>query len=132
MKKTAKKRGAFLTGWLIFMLVANAWGILVNFAVIYLLKSGILMNTVKELAMAYLQIPIWVFYVSCAGGIVNIILLIFLFMWKKWAFFVLCGLTGVYFIINLAIGTGIILSIFGLSGVVILYVAMRPKWKLFN
>jgi len=132
MKKTTKERGVFLTVWLVLMLVANAWAVLVNFVVAYLLNSGILMNSAKELALVYSQFPIWIFYLSGIGGIINIILIIFLFMWKKWAFFVLCGLTGIYFIINLAIGAGIFMAIFGLTGIVILYLIIRPKWKLFN
>lgn len=90
------------------------------------------MNVAKELAIIYSQFPIWMFYYSGIGALLNIVLIIFLFMWKKWALFTYWGLVGIAFVINLIIGIGLVSIIVGLIFPVILYLIVRPKWKLFN
>ena len=117
---TEKKRGALLTIWLILMLLANA-----IVALGYLLGGG-------AIIARFPTIPSWAIYVLGIGAIINVILTIFLFMWKKWAFFAFCGVAGIAFIINLVIGIGIVSAILGLLAPIILYLIMRPKWDLFE
>ena len=108
-----KERGNFLTIWLLLMLIVDI------FAIIFFLQQYVL------------SIPIWVNNILAGLSALNILLIIFLFMWKKWAFFAFCGVAGVAFGINLALGMGPF-SFGVLVGPVILYLAMRKKWKLFE
>ena len=66
-------------------------------------------------------------------SLVGLIFTIFLFMWKKWAFFGICGMAIIFLILNIVVmKTGIITALFGLVGVVILYLILRPKWDLLE
>lgn len=116
MARTEKKRGGLLTAWLILMLIANA-----GTAVYYLLFGSAVISLLPT-------IPSWSLYVLGILAAINFVFTIFLFMWKKWAFFALCGMTGIAFVINIVIGLGIT-SVLGLLGPVILYLVLRSKWN---
>jgi len=116
---TEKKRGALLTIWLILMLLANA-----GTALGYLLEGGFITAVLPT-------IPSWAIYVLGVVTLLNVVFTIFLFMWKKWAFFALCGTAGLAFVINLIIGMGFY-SVFGLLGLIILYLILSPKWNLLE
>lgn len=115
--ETEKKRGLLLTFWLIVMLITNA-----GVAITYLLGSGLI-------AFISPNVPLWAIYVFGISCAFNVVFTIFLFLWKKWAFFAYCGMAGIAFVINLAIGIGLS-SILGLVGPIILYLILRPKWNL--
>jgi len=117
---TEKKRGALLTIWLILMLLANA-----GTALTYLLDGGFI--------TAFLPtIPSWAIYTLGIFALLNVVFTIFLFMWKKWAFFAFCGSAGIIFVINVVIGIGIVSTLLGLIGPVILYLILRSKWNLLE
>jgi len=94
-------------------------------ALTYLLAGGFITAVLPT-------IPSWAIYVLGVGALLNVVFVIFLFMWKKWAFFALCGMAGIAFVINLVSGMGIVPSILGLAGVVILYLILRSKWDLLE
>jgi len=120
MKKIEKKRGALLTIWLVIMLIVNfSWAV-----------YSLLFNS--TIASFYPNVPSWIFYIYGLVSLANFILVIFLFMWKKWPLFIFCGISIIVFIINLMIGLGILGSIFGLAGPIILYLLMKSKWDLFK
>lgn len=119
-KEESKKRGTLLTIWLIWMLIANTGATLT-----YLLWNSAIIT-------AFPNAPSWMFYIYGILCLANVIFAVFLFMWKKWAFFAFCGIAGIAFILNLIIGLGIVASIFGLAGPVILYLILRPKWSLLE
>ena len=121
MVKKEKKRGVWLTIWLTFMLIGNLF-----IALIYLLLS----KTV--VAPAYPNVALWVWYMYGLLTLENFVFVIFLFMWKKWPFFALCGMAMVAFILNLVIGLGILDSILGFLGPLILYLSMKSRWDLFE
>ena len=120
-----RKRGIWLTIWLILLLLGNintSIGVLLNVRAVSQVKpelfSGILM---------------WKTYAIIFIAFLNIISLIFLFLWKRWAFFTLCGGYFLIFVIMI-----FILPIFGLNGIGmifalgILYLLLRPKWQLLE
>ena len=115
-----KKRGKLLTTWLIIMLAANA-----GTALTYLLWNSSIIDM-------YPNVPPSIWYVYGILGLANVVFTVFLFMWKKWAFFAFCGMATLAFILNLIVGIGIIASIFGLAGPVILYLIIRSKWSLLE
>lgn len=127
MEESVKERGTLLTIWLVLMLIANALT-----AIGYLVGS-MMADTIESLmASTMLFIPTWVYYVLGFFGLLNVVFTIFLFKWKKWAFYAFCGIAVIVAGINLFIGFGILDSLSGFLGVIILYLLMRPKWDLFE
>lgn len=120
MTETGKKRGALLTIWLIWMLIVNG-----GVALVFLLGKEFVAKVLPTL-------PAWAIYTSGILLVFNVIVAIFLFMWKKWAFFAYCGITVISLVIVLITGTFNFSSISGLLGPVVLYLIMRPKWELFE
>ena len=120
MVKTEKKRGVWLTIWLVTMLIANFFT-----ALTYLVLN-------KTIASLYPDVALWIWYVYGLVALANFVFVILLFMWKKWPFFALCGTTIIAFIMNLVIGLGIFATVFGLIGPVILYFSMKSRWNLFE
>ncbi len=110
-----KKRGKLLTFWLVLMLIANALT-----ALSYLLWNS-------AIIVAYPNAPSGIFYIYGILALANVAFTVFLFMWKKWAFFAFCGSASVIFILNLIIGLGILAAIWGLAGIVILYLILRSR-----
>lgn len=115
-----KKRGKLLTFWLVLMLITNAGA-----ALTYLMWNSSIIAT-------YPNVSSWIWYIYGLLGLANVVFTLFLFMWKKWAFFAFCGTTVLAFVLNLIVGLGIIAAIFGLIGPVILYLLIRSKWGLLE
>lgn len=120
MVKT-KERNTFLLVWLIIMLVALGLSLISNI---------VLVSTYGLLSEAAI-VPLWTLVFSLIFTIINLILTILLFKWKKWAFFALCASAIIVFVVNMIFIAGWT-SFVGLLGPVILYFAMRPNWKDFN
>ena len=120
MVETEKKRGVWLTIWLVIMLIANFF-----IALTYLVLN-------KTIASFYPNVALWILYIYGLVALANFVFVILLFMWKKWPFFAFCGTTIIAFIMNLAIGLGIFAAISGLIGPVILYFSMKSRWNLFE
>jgi hypothetical protein len=128
MAKPVKKRGALLTIWLILMLVSYVTSLAI--LTLWLFFGKYFTANLSELPYAITHV--WVIYASIIGALLGIVFTIFLFLWKKWAFFAFCGLAGIGFVFNIIQGTSIVLSVLGLLGPVILYLLIRPKWKFFE
>ncbi|MEA3429934.1 MAG: hypothetical protein U9R08_01540 [Nanoarchaeota archaeon] len=120
MLKIQKKRNILLTVWLIIMLIGNTLAVL----------SYLLLNS--TIASQYSNVPSWIFYIYGMLSLANLVFVIFLFKWKKWAFYAFCGSAIFAFIMNLFIGVGIFAAIVGLVGPVILYLVMKTQWDLFE
>ena len=115
-----KERGILLTIWLALMVVGSGIG-----AILYIFATDLM-------ASAMPTVPTWVFYLLGILSILNIGFAIFLFRWKRWAFFAFCGIAVIGFVINIGIGLGIVSSLSGFLGPIILYLLMKPKWDLFE
>ena len=117
-----KDRGALLTVWLVLMLAAN---------VITTLLYSVLAISPLGRNLFLPNIQLWAIYVFIFLGLLNIVCVSFLYLWKKWAFFLLCASAGTAFIINLFLGVGAF-AFLGLAGVFIFYLIIRSKWSMFN
>ena len=105
------------------MLIGNG-----STALLYLIGGQLLI-----LLMPALSMPLWAIYFLGILAVLNFIFTIFLFMWKKWAFYTFCVSAVITFIVNVVIGGNIIFSLVAaVFGILILYLIMRPKWKMFN
>ncbi len=117
-----KKRDTVLTAWLLLMLVVNIAVILLY---VFLATSPALSNFFLS------KYPFWLVYLFSAFGAVNVASVCFLFLWKKWAFYVLCGSAAATLAVNLYIGVGIP-AIGGMAEVVITYLVLHQQWNLFD
>jgi hypothetical protein len=73
-------------------------------------------------------ITTWIIYFFAVFSAFNFICVCFLFLWKKWAFFGLCGSAAVTLAANLYIGVGP-MAIYGVLEVVITYLVLQTKWN---
>ena len=110
MSPEEKKRGTFLTVWLILILIAN-----VAIALFY----------------AALSFTSDIYTLFAIISFFNVSFTVALFRWDKWGFYGFCGSTVVTFIINLILGAGLT-SVLGFVSIFILYIAMKPKWEYFK
>jgi len=118
---TEKNHGTLLTIWLFLMLIGNFFS-----SISYLTSN----STFTSL---YPNTFPGIFSFFGILTFANVIFVIFLFNWKKWAFFAFCGVAVItlmlkIFVIKLGIGT--LLS--GLIGILILYLLLKPKWDLLE
>jgi hypothetical protein len=118
----ARERGPLLTVWLVLMLFSNAVTIL-----IYSVLNGSPVG--RALLLPF--VPAWMIPIFIFMGVLNLVCVCFLFLWKKWAFFALCSSAAIALIINLDIGVGAF-SFVGLAGAVMTYLILRPKWNLLD
>ena len=114
----AKKRNVGLSVWLVLMLIVAAWSALANLGLLF--------------SSSYSFMPGWVTFIMGLLGVVNFILLIYVWQWKLWAFQGLVGTAVLAFILNLIGGVSFWNSLFGFLGVVVLYLFMRAQWKWFE
>jgi hypothetical protein len=112
-----KERHWFVTGWLILKIAANCVTAYFYLKSIFILKSSPIEISGRE----------WIIILLTAIAIINVLLSILLLNWRKMGFwgFVLTGI--LIFIINLNIGTNLILSLLGLCGIPILFGILRIK-----
>ena len=117
-----KERGSLIMVWLILMLLAN----LVTFLLYLALAISPAMRT-----LLLPSIAAWTIYLFAALGVLNVVCVCFLFLWKKWAFYGMCGSAAVALAVNLYVGVGPF-AVWGVGGVVITYLVLHTKWDLFD
>lgn len=118
-----KKRGTLLTVWLVLMLIINIGSVLTyQFWSSYLISRS--------------SIPSWLLYSYEVLSLTNVVFVIFLLKWKKWAFFAFSVSMAVSIVLNLSAGTGagkgMASAIGNLISVIILYLILRPSWGMFE
>lgn len=114
-----KKRNDFLTVWLCLMLAAN-----LGTGLLYLILNPLM-------AIIYPNVNPSIFYIYSLMAFINTIFVVYLFKWKIWAFYAICISSTLALLMNYYVGLGST-SLLGLSGIVILYLALRPQWGLFG
>jgi hypothetical protein len=117
-----RKRDTLLTVWLTLLLVANIAGTLL-YVFLAIFPAGF--------GPFFPVLATWIIYLFAAIGALNTACVCLLFLWKKWAFFALCGTSVVTFAVNLYVGVGV-LAVWGLAGVVVTYLVLRQQWNLFD
>lgn len=114
-----KQRGPLLTVWLALMLAANVFTVYLY----ALTATSPLAHSIFLPSVAH-----WAIYSFIILGALNLVCVSFLFLWKKWAFFTLCGSAGAAFAINLYVGVGPYAFV-GLAGIAVFIVIIRTKWS---
>ena len=117
-EKGPKDRHGCVTAWLILMIVAN--GLV---ALVYLFFG----NAVAENMPG--QPSTLIMVVLALLSILNVVFAVMLFQWKKLGFYGFVANAVIGFGINLAIGLGLLQSLFGLLGIAILYGIFQMQGK---
>jgi len=116
---STKKRGFWLTAFLVLMLLANPFTAYIYF------------TNPESVIDAYPGASVGLIYFLGLMCAVNVILAIGIFNWKKWGVYGFYAIAGTAFIINLYIGLGIGGSIIGLAGALIIFLLTRKKFHQF-
>ena len=82
--------------------------------------------------LSRLSIPLWTLTFYPILAIVNVCALVALYRWRKWGFYVLLASSLVAFGVNIAVLGFRLEFIAGLFGITILYILVRPKWRLLK
>jgi hypothetical protein len=120
----SRSRGVVLTGWLGFMLLANAWTVYRYVTIIqdYLDHSD-------PRFTGNLQ---WGLYALLALAAINILCVIGLFFWKKLGLYGFAATSVVALVINVIVGVPLTTSLVGLVGIGILWALVQSKWDYFE
>ncbi|NPA37348.1 MAG: hypothetical protein GXO47_10920 [Chlorobi bacterium] len=113
---TTKQRHGCVTAWLILMIIVNS-----AIALLYLFAGDKVAQNFPG------GIPKSILILLAVTGILNVVFAILLFKWKKigfWGFLITGTITA---IINFSLGLGVFQSLFGLTGIVILYGILQIK-----
>lgn len=79
----------------------------------------------------YPNLPAWIMPVFTIGGIVDLLAIVMLWMWKKMGFYLIVGETAVTTIISF-LYLDPFQAILQIVGIVILYLVMKPVWSNFK
>lgn len=111
-----KERHGCVTAWLTFMIITNSLT-----AILYLFLGDLLVDNLPQGYSTEWLIPIGIV------GLANLTFAIMLLQWRKWAFWAFAGSSVATLFMNLFAGLGFSSSIFGLSGIIILYGILQIK-----
>ena len=118
--EVVKTRGFWLSAFLILMFIANPVT-----AFTYFSSSDVIIQ-------AYPKITITMIYFLGSMTVVNVVLAIGVWNWKKWGVYGFYIVAAIALCINLYIGVGIAGSLSGLIGAVIMYFATKNRWEYFS
>ncbi|MFT5544134.1 MAG: hypothetical protein ACI96N_003353 [Arenicella sp.] len=119
-EQNEKKRGFLLTFYLVLMFVVNPLT-----AFTYFTNPELVLQASPELTVGIL-------YFLGVISIVNVAIAAGVWAWKKWAVYGFFGIAAIALGINLYIGIGIMPSLIGLIGPVIIYFTAKSRWEHFS
>lgn len=110
MEYSGKQRHGCITSWLVFLIVINA-----IVGVVYIFQNEYIIDNMSPLFTK--EILLVIGFLSLA----NMVFAVLLLKWKKIGFYGFVVTSGIVFGINLYLEIGLFQSIFGLSGILILF-----------
>ncbi len=113
------KRPWYLTGWLILIVIG---------ALFSLYSDTLGVSSVKAQLP---NIPSWYFTFLTAMIVVELVAVYLLWQWKMMGFYLFVAITAIVAVFNFMY-LGAFSIVFGLVGLAILYLVMRPVWKNFK
>lgn len=115
-----KKRGFWLTAFLILMLIANPISALTYFTSPQLIR------------VAYPDATTGLIYLLGFLCLVNVLLAVLIFAWKKAGVYGFYSIAVLALFLNVYIGAGILGMIGGLLGVAVIYATTQKRWMHFS
>lgn len=140
MAEVKKKHGLLLTIWLILMLAAGLVSSIYNFMAnsSYLNEffyGKNLETNPPTITVLTSKIPFWTVILFGVLSVFDIVFVIFLFKWKKWAFYGFIATAIVGFMLDfytISITSALYKTALQSLGLVILYLLLRPKWNFLE
>lgn len=116
------KRPVFLMIWLILMAIGYLYS-LYN----YILGTA-------SLTQVFPSLPGYFFPIMALASVTGLVATYLLWTWKKLGFYIVVGITVLSVVVNFAVMgvLGAMSIVFGLVGIGILYLAMKPVWSNFK
>ncbi|MFY0670171.1 MAG: hypothetical protein JXQ95_19220 [Alteromonas stellipolaris] len=115
-----KKRGFWLTAFLILMFVANPFTAFTYF------------SNPEAIIQVYPSLSEGLLYFMGLLAVLNVVFAIAIWTWRKAGVYGIYASMAIAFLINLYIGIGIVGSLTGLIGVVLIYFTTKNRWQLFS
>ena len=119
--RATRNRGLWLTAYLAYIGLSNAWGAYRVLDRYWVLVSHRAPN-----------IPHWPYLVLGILSVLAIVGVVGIWLWKRWGLFlyVFCWVSALA--LNIFLGTPIWTHFMSLANVVLLYALLRPKWNLLR
>lgn len=119
-EQSPKKRGFWLSAFLIFMFIANP------------LTAFTYFSNPEAIIQVYPKVTIGMLYFMGVMAIVNVVLAAGIWRWKKWGVYGFYCVVATAFCINLYVGLGLAGSLMGLMGAVIIFITTKKRWEVFS
>ena len=121
LDRKERKRGAWLTAWLVYIALSNAWGTFRSLDVYWDLVSHRAPN-----------IPHWPFLTLGILSSIAIIGVLGLWLWKRWGLFLYLACWVSALSVNIFLGVPFWTYVLSVANVALLYVFLQPKWDLLQ
>ncbi len=119
-----QERGWLLTGWLIYLILSNAW-----WAYRYYLTID---DYVRHHDPRYEAPLTWALPLLLGLALVNIVAALLMLLWRKVGFYIFLTIAIVAFVVNLIVGVEFTMMLVGLGGIVILWMLLQSRWQHFH
>ena len=115
-----KKRGFWLTAFLILMFIANP---LTSF--MYFSAPDLIVSTQPKATVV-------IVYALGVLSVINFAIAVGIWSWKKYAVYGMYASVAIAFVINIYLGIGIVGALFGLLGGLLIFLTTRNRWQWFS
>lgn len=117
-------RGWPLTGWLVYLTLANAWAVYRYYSIID--------DFVRHSDPRFTGTLEWALPVLMVLAAVNLGAVILLWFWRKWGFYIFVVTACAAFAINVTLKVPFGTLLLGLVGLIILWALLRSHWSDFR
>ena len=115
-----KKRGFWLTAFLILMFIANPLT-----AFMYFSAPDLIVSTQPKATVG-------IVYALGVMSVINFAIAVGIWSWKKYAVYGMYASVAIAFVINIYLGIGIVGALFGLLGGLLIFLTTRNRWQWFS
>ena len=115
-----KKRGFWLSAFLILMFIANP------------ITAFMYFSNPESITSISPNVTTSILYFLGVMCMINVILAAGIWAWKKWGVYGFYAVVAIGFVTNIYIGIGVAGSLAGLIGALIIFLTTRNRWKYFS
>lgn len=115
-----KKRGFWLSTFLILMFIANPLT-----AFMYFSAPDLIVSTQPKATVG-------IVYALGVMSVINFAIAVGIWSWKKYAVYGMYASVAIAFVINIYLGIGIVGALFGLLGGLLIFLTTRNRWQWFS
>ena len=116
--RTTRNRGPWLTAYLVYVALSNAWGAFRALDRYWVLVSHRAPN-----------VPHWPYLVLGILSVLAIAGVVGIWLWKKWGLLLYLTCWASALAVNIFLGVPIWSYLLSLANVALLYIFLRPKWN---